>query len=80
MAQNYVGGGNHTEKFVLEVGNTAYTFLMSGTNGVGTPHNIERKHTRKGGHRSTYFVGVGTPHNIYRKSLAVGGWVVQARE
>ena len=57
---------------------------MSGTNGVGTPHNFERKHILGGGdtahtllgwgHR-TYFVGVGTPHNIYRKSLAVGGWV-----
>ena len=30
-------------KFVLEGGDTAHTFLMSGTNGVGTPHNIYRK-------------------------------------
>ena len=45
-------------------GDTAYTFLMSGTNGVGTPHNIERKlilgggdtaHTLLGwGHRTTF--------------------------
>ena len=43
------GGGHHTEKFVLEWGDTAHTFLMSGTNGVGTPHNIERKHILGGG-------------------------------
>ena len=45
-------GGHRTEKFVLEGGDTAHTFLMSGTNGVGTPHNIERKH----------ILGGGTPH------------------
>ena len=38
------GGGHRTEKFVMEGGNTAHTFLMSGTNVVGTPHNIERRH------------------------------------
>ena len=47
-----MGGGHRTEKFVLEGGDTAHTFLMSGTNGVGTPHNIERKH----------ILGGGTPH------------------
>ena len=45
-------GGYHTEKFVLEGGDTAHTFLMSGTNGMGTPQNIERKH----------ILGGGTPH------------------
>ena len=39
-----------TELHVLEGGgDTAHTFLMSGTNGVGTPHNIERKHILRGG-------------------------------
>ena len=66
--QNYMGGGD-----------TAHAFLMSVTNGVGTPYNIERKHIVGGGHH-TYFVGVGTLHNIYRKSLALGGWVVPVRE
>ena len=47
-AQNYMGG-YHTEKFVLERGDTAHTFLMSGTNGVGTPHNIYRKSLAVGG-------------------------------
>ena len=28
---------------------TAHTFLMSGTNRVGTPHNIEKKHILKEG-------------------------------
>ena len=53
MPRFTLGGGVHrTEKFVVEGGDTAPTFLMSGTNGVGTPHNIERKHV----------VGGGTPH------------------
>ena len=39
----------------------------------------KKAYTGRGGHR-TYLVGVGTPHNIYRKSLAMGGWVVPARE
>ena len=62
--QNYMWGGHHTEKFVLEGGDTAHIFLMSGTNGVGTPHNIERKqilggrdaaHTLLGwGHRTIF--------------------------
>ena len=51
MAQNYIGGTLH-RKFVGEGGDTAPTFLTSGTNGVGTPHNIERK----------YIVGGGTPY------------------
>ena len=42
-------GGHRTEKFVLEGETTAHTFLMSETNGVGTPHNIERKHILGGG-------------------------------
>ena len=33
----------------LQGGDTAHTFLMSGTNGVGTPHNFERKHILGGG-------------------------------
>ena len=37
------GGVQRTEKFVVEGGDTAPTFLTSGTNGVGTPHNIERQ-------------------------------------
>ena len=58
-AQNYIRGGegHRTDKFELEGRwDTPHTFLMSGINGVGTSHNIERK------------------------SLAVGRWVVQARE
>ena len=57
-------GGHCTEKFVREGGDTTHTFLMSGTNGVGTPHNFERKHILGGGGHRTYVVGVGTPHNI----------------
>ena len=41
--QNYMGG------------DTAHTFLMSGTNGMGTPQNIERKH----------ILGGGTPHILF---------------
>ena len=56
-------------------GDTAYTFLMSEINGVGTPHNIERKHILGGGDTAHTLLGMGTPHNIYKKSIAVGGWV-----
>ena len=31
-------GGHRTEKSILEGGDTAHTFLMRGTIGVGTPH------------------------------------------
>ena len=57
--QNYMGGGHRTEKFVLEGGDTAHTFLMSGTNGVGTPHNIERKHILGGGDTAHTLLGWG---------------------
>ena len=56
--QNYMGG-HRTEKFVLEGGDAAHTFLMSGTNGVGTPHNIERKHTLGGGDTAHILLGWG---------------------
>ena len=53
-------------------GDTAHTFLMSGTNGVGTPHNFERKH----------ILGGGTPHILCwggdtAQHLAVGARVCQ---
>ena len=65
-AQNYRGG------------DTAHTFLMSGTNGVGTPHNFERKHILGGGDTAhTLFMGgtiwEGTLHNIER--IKVGTWL-----
>ena len=53
------GGGHRTEKFVLEGGDTAHNFLMSGTKGVGTPHNIERKHILGGGDTAHTLLGWG---------------------
>ena len=50
-------------------GDTAHTFLMSGTNGVGTPHNFERKHILGGG---------DTAQHLQEKlscGWAGGGWV-----
>ena len=46
-AQNYRGG------------DTAHTFLMSGTNGVGTPHNFERKHILGGRDTAHTLFGLG---------------------
>ena len=43
----------------LQGGDTAHTFLMSGTNGVGTPHNIERKHILGGGDTAHTLLGWG---------------------
>ena len=45
--QNYMGG------------DTAHNFLMSGTKGVGTPHNIERKHILGGGDTAHTLLGWG---------------------
>ena len=43
----------------LQGGDTAHTFLMSGTNGVGTPHNFERKHILGGGDTAHTLLGWG---------------------
>ena len=63
-------GGTPYRKARTERGDTAHTFLMSGTNGVGTPHNIERKHILGGG---------DTAQHLHKK-LSCGWGVVQARE
>ena len=43
--QTTLGGEIHrTEKHIVGGGDTALTFFMGGTIGVGTPHNIEREH------------------------------------
>ena len=43
-AQNYIGVGTpHRKNVCWKEGGTAYTVLMRGTIGVGTPHNIERQ-------------------------------------
>ena len=54
-----MGGGHRTEKFVLEGGDTAHTFLMSGTNVVETPHKIERNHLLGGGDTAHTLLGWG---------------------
>ena len=38
-------------------GDTAHTFLMSETNGVGTPHKIERKQILEGGDTAHTLLG-----------------------
>ena len=72
--QNYMGGGHRTEKFVLEGGDTAHTFLMSGTKGVGTPHNIERKPILGGGDTAHTLLGWGhrTTLTIFRAGVGGG--------
>ena len=40
-------------------GDTAHTFLMSGTNRVGTPHNFDRKHILAGGDTAHTLLGWG---------------------
>ena len=55
-------------------GDTAHTFLMSGTNGVGTPHNIERKHILGGGDTAHTLLGWGHRTTFTEKAkLWVGG-------
>ena len=66
-------GGYRTEKFDSEGGGTAYTFLMSGTNGVGTPHNIERKHILGGGTPHILCLGGETAQHLQEKLSC--GWV-----
>ena len=61
-AQNYRGG------------DTAHTFLISGTNGVGTPHNFERKHILGGGDTAHTLLGWG-----HRTTLR-GGFIIKKRE
>ena len=60
---------HRTKKLLLEGGDTAHAFLMNGTNAVGTPHNIERKHI---------LGGVDTAHHLQKKlscGLVGGEWV-----
>ena len=40
-------------------GDTAHSFLMSGTNGVGILHNFERKHILGGGDTAHTMLGWG---------------------
>ena len=42
-------GGPSTDKMYTRRQDTAHTFLMGGTIGVGTPHNIDRKSLAVGG-------------------------------
>ena len=73
-------GGDTTQKNLYWKGGTLHiTSWWVEQRGWGHRTTLKESIYWEGGHR-TYFVGVGTPHNIYRKSLAVGGWVVQARE
>ena len=44
-ASNYIGEGGHHKEKTYSGGDTANTFLMGATIGVGTPNNIE-KHDR----------------------------------
>ena len=53
------GGGDTAQKNLYWKGDTAHTFLMSGTNGMGTPHNIERKHILGGGDTAHTLLGWG---------------------
>ena len=72
-----------TELHILEGGDTAHTFLMSGTNGVGTPHNIERKHILGGGTPHILCWGGDTAQHLQKKLSCgwMGGWgLVQAKE
>ena len=53
-----IGGTPHGKKLLLGGGDTAHPFFMSGTNGVGTPHNIERKQILGGGDTAhTFLIG-----------------------
>ena len=57
------------------VSDTMHTFLMSGTNQVGTPHNIERKHILRGGDTAHTLLGWGHRTTFTKKAqLWVGGW------
>ena len=62
----------------LQGGDTAHTFLMSGTNGVGTPHNFERNHILGGGGTAHTLFGWG--HRTTLTGKLSCGWVVQARK
>ena len=50
-------GGTLHRKIGTGRGDNEHTFLMSATNGVGTPQNIERKHILGGGDTAHTLLG-----------------------
>ena len=80
------GGDTAHKNLYWKGGDTAHTFLISGTNGVGTPHNIERKHILGAGTPHILCFGGDTAQHLQQKLNSGGwgwvgdGWLVQARE